>query len=73
MEESLRNITMAVQRLEEAIVMEKQKNSQNKEKIQQLQNVIKTSYERINNAIETAKKQSVNQSEQGEEICLSLS
>lgn len=73
MEESLRNITMAVQRLEEAIVMEKQKNSQNKEKIRQLQNVIKTSYERINNAIETAKKQSVNQSEQGEEICLSLS
>ena len=69
MQESLQNLTLAIQQLEEAVVMAKQKNDLDKEKIKTLQSVIHTSYTRINNAIESVKKKE----EQENDICLSLS
>ena len=69
MQESLQNLTLAIQQLEEAVVLAKQKNNMDKEKIKTLQGVIRTSYDRINNAIETVKKKE----EREEDVCLSLS
>ena len=69
MQESLQNLTQAIQQLEEAVVLAKQKNDLNKEKIKTLQGVIRTSYDRINNAIESVKKKE----EREDDLCLSLS
>ena len=69
MQESLQNLTQAIQQLEEAVVLAKQKNDMDKEKIKTLQGVIRTSYTRINNAIESVKKKE----EREDDICLSLS
>ena len=69
MHEALQELTQAVQQLEETVVLVKQKNNLNKEKIESLQNVIATTYDRINEAINSV-KQSENEEE---EICLSLS
>ena len=71
MQESLEKLTRAVQQLEEAVALAKQKNDFDKEKIKTLQGVIRTSYNRINEAIEAVKKKEEETNQ--EELCLSLS
>ena len=73
MEEALHKLTQAIQILEEAVVANAGKNAQNKAQIEQLQQVIRTTYDRINQAIEEAKKQPVEPQEKQEDVCLSLS
>ena len=71
MQESLEKLTQAVQQLEEAVAVAQEKNNLDKEKIKTLQGVIKTSYNRINDAIEAVKKKE--EENKGDELCLSLS
>ncbi|MGN1091116.1 MAG: hypothetical protein ACI4RJ_01305 [Alphaproteobacteria bacterium] len=71
MQESLEKLTKAIQQLEEAVALAKEKNNADKEKIKTLQGVIQTSYHRINQAIEDVKKKEEETNQ--EELCLSLS
>ena len=71
MQESLEKLTKAIQQLEEAVALAKEKNNADKEKIKTLQGVIQTSYNRINQAIEDVKKKEDETNQ--EELCLSLS
>ncbi len=71
MQESLEKLTNAVQQLEEAVTLAQEKNNLDKEKIKTLQGVIKISYNRINEAIDSMKKKQGENNQ--EELCLSLS
>lgn len=69
LKESLEKLTESLKTLEDAVALCLEKQGKHKEKIETLQTVIRTTYERIDAAIAKAEKEAQTKED---EICLSL-
>ena len=67
LKKALEKLSQSIKELEDAVVFSIQQQNQHKEKIENLQNAIRTTYNRIDKALAD-----LNSEENEEEICLSL-